>query len=405
MITRELFARHVRDALGHFYDIPHLRTHPLTNLLVPKGIPQETRRQSLRQILVEAVESLRPPESVPYDQPEWLSYRVLSLRYLESLSPSEVCKELNLGRTSLFKYQKKGLSAVVSILWEKRLLGDISYNDIKGMASEAVPTHLAEAEAVRLAHRSRRQAVSLDALLDSLKRMVLPLAAEQGVDLAIRAPDSLPMTYGDPAMLRQAILSTLTEAFQYSNALELEVSVDAGETIWRLRGLGPVTSIEELDNASGIAVSRGVLDVYGGTMRVEKDETGGTILALTILTIKRKILLIIDDDPSALDLYQRYLETQEYDLRVARSAQEAWQVLGQVTPDLVMLDVLMPQEDGWDILQRLKTMPETEAIPVLICSVLSQPHLALTLGAAGVLQKPISQDILLRALGELLPQR
>ena len=68
----------------------------------------------------------------------------------------------------------------------------------------------------------------------------------------------------------------------------------------------------------------------------------------------------------------------------------------------MLLDVLMPQEDGWDILQSLKTLPETASIPVVICSVLSQPHLALALGAAEVLRKPISEETLLATVKKVL---
>ena len=62
----------------------------------------------------------------------------------------------------------------------------------------------------------------------------------------------------------------------------------------------------------------------------------------------------------------------------------------------------MPRLDGWMILQRLKTLPETAHIPVVICSVLSQEHLALSLGAVQVLRKPVSSETLINTVEELL---
>jgi len=63
----------------------------------------------------------------------------------------------------------------------------------------------------------------------------------------------------------------------------------------------------------------------------------------------------------------------------------------------------MPREDGWDVLQQLRTSPATVSTPVIICSVLSQPQLAVSLGASAVLSKPLSREALLTAIGQVLP--
>jgi adenylate cyclase len=66
--------------------------------------------------------------------------------------------------------------------------------------------------------------------------------------------------------------------------------------------------------------------------------------------------------------------------------------------------VMMPERDGWDLLQALRHNPATYDIPVIICSVLRQHELALALGAAAYLSKPISEHSLLQALAELHEQ-
>ena len=73
----------------------------------------------------------------------------------------------------------------------------------------------------------------------------------------------------------------------------------------------------------------------------------------------------------------------------------------EVLPAAITLDIMMPNQDGWEILQALKSDPATRSIPVIICSVLEDPELAHSLGAAAYLQKPISQAALLDVLGEL----
>jgi CheY-like chemotaxis protein len=68
-------------------------------------------------------------------------------------------------------------------------------------------------------------------------------------------------------------------------------------------------------------------------------------------------------------------------------------------PAAIVLDVMMPGRDGWEVLQVLKSHPATRHIPVVVCSVLQERDLALALGAAELLVKPVARPDLLRALG------
>jgi CheY-like chemotaxis protein len=67
-------------------------------------------------------------------------------------------------------------------------------------------------------------------------------------------------------------------------------------------------------------------------------------------------------------------------------------------PQVIVLDVMMPERDGWTVLGQLREHPKTHDIPVIVCSILSQEQLALTLGAAQFLRKPVTRQALLSAL-------
>jgi Amt family ammonium transporter len=77
---------------------------------------------------------------------------------------------------------------------------------------------------------------------------------------------------------------------------------------------------------------------------------------------------------------------------------EARQWLAEMRPTIIMLDVMMPREDGWEVLMALKAEATTRDIPIIVCSVLTEPQLATTLGAAAYLPKPVTQEALLQAL-------
>ena len=402
MISRECFAGYVKDALADYYDPGHLQTNPLVELLVGPAATSETAATALRQLLREAIESLKPEQSVPFGRREWLGYRLLWLLYMQSRHTLEICEDLGLSRTSFYRCHQEALEAVTSYLW--RMQREDGSRAAGGSAPALSSDEAARQEALKVARASRRQSTSLSAILDATLRTIRPLVDEQRLDLEVRAPGALPFAYGDPAILRQILLNVLTEGIRFAaGALQLSVSVDREETIWRLHDLNG-TMAPKAQELPGILLSRSLLDVYGGRLWVEAQPAGGSVVLFAIPTAKPKTILIVDDNTDTIVRYQRCLQEQGYALRMARSGQEVQALLSEARPDLILLDVLMPQEDGWDILQSVKTIPETARIPVVICSVLSQPDLALALGAAEVLRKPISEKTLLGTVRRVLAQ-
>jgi CheY-like chemotaxis protein len=107
---------------------------------------------------------------------------------------------------------------------------------------------------------------------------------------------------------------------------------------------------------------------------------------------------VIDDHQGLIDLFGRYLEGSDYQLLSARTVREGLQIAQRELPDIVVLDVMMPTEDGWTALQRLRNSEQTSHLPVIICSVIDDPELAYSLGAVYHLPKPVSRAQLLEAL-------
>jgi len=406
---RREFSRYVKDALSNLYDPIYLHTHPLIGMLMSHQAPGETSGESLRRFLRETIESLQPLASVPSNDPAWLCHRILSMRYLQSQGQAEICRRLGLSRASYYRRHRKALEAVAGVLWEKcpRPATAFAVTDNSAKA-EPSPERWAEEEAVKLAHASRRQLTDLAILLEGVERTFQPLAGRMGITLTTDVPASLPMTFGDPAILRQIVLNVLLEGVNLAAAssLNLEVRVESEETIWRLAAL-EASKVEEKDlkEVKGFAISQALLEAYGGRLWVESEQHQTACICFTIPIVRPKTLLIIDDSRDAISLYQRYIQTERYVINTASTGNELWALLAGPKPDLILLDVLLPREDGWEILQRLKADPETKDISVVICSVLDQPELALALGAAAVLQKPIDRDTLLKTLQTLLHQQ
>ena len=403
MIARESFARHVRDALASFYDPVRLQNHPLVELLVPQHGPQETKGQALRELLREAIERLRPDSAIPFGRPEWFGYRIMWLRYVEALDQEQVCQEIGISRASFYRHHQDALQALVSILWDKYQRSEASDQQKEEDRPASEREELLREEAMRLVHASRHQVLNLGEVMQGVERTIAPLIRQQGVRLEVDLAVSLPTISGDPTMLRQIILNLLTEALKFvaSSALRIEVTTEHNALLWHLGGL-TAGAEQSLANMPGFAISKRLLEGYGGKLWLGPDSERGTAICFAMPTAARRTILIIDNDMDTIRLYRRYLQPHAYITKVVSDGSEAWQFLAETKPDLILLDVLMPREDGWDILQRLKTRPETASIPVIICSVLSQPRLALALGATDVLQKPIDRTALLEAVQRAL---
>ena len=86
----------------------------------------------------------------------------------------------------------------------------------------------------------------------------------------------------------------------------------------------------------------------------------------------------------------------------ATSAEKAFQAIEQEPPEVIILDIMMRDVDGWQLLQRLRTDTRLPDVPIIVCSVLKEPKVALALGAQYYLKKPVSQQQMLAALQEVL---
>ena len=91
-----------------------------------------------------------------------------------------------------------------------------------------------------------------------------------------------------------------------------------------------------------------------------------------------------------------------YEVRCTKDSSHALEFIASTEPDLILLDALMPGQDGWQVLGALKAEPALAAVPVIMLSALDERPLAFGLGAAGYVQKPIDRDALVGAVRRAL---
>ncbi len=118
------------------------------------------------------------------------------------------------------------------------------------------------------------------------------------------------------------------------------------------------------------------------------------------------IVLIVDDDERVREYVRVNLEAEGYVVREAASADEGLVALGEQSPDLILLDVMMPQVDGWEMLQRIHEHTGVGAIPVVMFSGKVDERSAAeaeSRGAQGFIGKPFDPRSLIESTKQLLP--
>jgi diguanylate cyclase (GGDEF)-like protein len=109
-------------------------------------------------------------------------------------------------------------------------------------------------------------------------------------------------------------------------------------------------------------------------------------------------ILVVEDDPQVSQLLNQYLTQEGYDVFHATHGGEVLEKAKACKPFAITLDVMLPGKDGWEVIQELKQTPETQNIPVIIVSIVSNRELGFSLGASDYLTKPIDKKTLLESL-------
>ena len=290
--------------------------------------------------------------------------------------------------------------------------------------------------------------VRLADIVRDLAGAMAPLAERAGVSLLTEAADA--DVRADQTRLRQVLFNLVANAIKYNRengsvrievarAPEERIRVSIADTGRGIRAdrhdrlfqpfqrLGAEEGAVE-GTGIGLAISRRLIEAMGGTMgfksepgvgstfwfelpaaadEVREDPARGAALhRLSYLSGIERSILYVEDNPANLDLIERIFATlPNVTLLAAQTARAGLELAATRRPDLIVLDITLPGMSGYDVLARLKAMPETKHIPVLALSALAMPddisH-GLAAGFSRYVTKPIDVNAFLAAVEETL---
>jgi len=279
-----------------------------------------------------------------------------------------------------------------------------------------------------------------------------PLFTDSGPRMMYEPLDLLPKVKGDPDRLIQVMLNLISNAVKFTdegevtvgarqvgNFIEFRVS-DTGEGISandlesifdKFKQVGDTLTGKPQGTGLGLPISKQIVNHHGGDIWVESELGKGSHFMFTVPVseeeantskklsffserlrthvdtvskkdLGKKDILVVDDDKSLRELLRQELTEQGFRVRLAADGYEAIRQIRTAKPDLIILDVMMPEISGFDVAAMLKNNPQTSNIPIIILSIIHDQKRGIQLGVDRFLNKPIEGELLVNEVQTLL---
>ncbi|HND47715.1 MAG TPA: GAF domain-containing protein, partial [Anaerolineales bacterium] len=290
---------------------------------------------------------------------------------------------------------------------------------------------------------------NVSSLMDLCANTATPLM-KPTVRLVKDVEEDLGMIYSDQDKIKQIVLNLLSNAAKFTAAGKITLDAHRAEDLLVVNvsdtGIGITEEalgriFEEFQQADtsttrqyggtglGLTISRNLARLLGGDLTATSEHGKGSTFTLTLpiqygikpasslnpdtaplhrsgtstkADASKKLILVIDDDPDATYLLRENLGPEEFEIIGARNGIIGQEKARELKPDAILLDILMPEKDGWQVLHDLKNDPATTNIPIILLTIVDKKALGMRLGAAAYLLKPLNPAEVLSTLQKVI---
>ncbi len=387
--SRDRFLGLTKDALERFYDLSYLEQHPFARKVKQKDDGHDAARgQLLQKDLSRAISMLDSSEIRSLSSSPLRRHHVLRLRYVERLTIQSISYELDTSERQVYRDLRQGEEDVATILqsWYVEETAEPS-------ADDPDKRELVTLEIEQL--KTEFQTIDIKSLVYSARASIEQLLSIRNVSVDIQAPPEPVLVSTDPVVAKHVLINLLSSAAQRSDANTLRL---------HLRSTDDRTSLslqftDETDGHDPLLNDIATEILYRLKWEILQNCVQNSTHILELSFGKNiPMVLVVDDFEGLSQLLKRYLAGYRCYVVAAADGASGLGMARELQPDAVILDVMMPDMDGWEVLQRLRNHPDTQHIAVIICSVFNDPGLAHALGASSFLSKPIKREDIIQAL-------
>jgi len=406
-VTHEQLIAALRSALHYLYDPVHLRSSPLVTLLGLNA--QFDGANALHTQLTTAIRALKPADEEAPDARAWRIYDILHFQYIRQLSRAAVATQLGISERQLRREQRIALEVLAQLLLPHLATPGTTAHQLQpelpAQTQHPLPVESPEqalSEELQWLTKSAAEVpIGLSAAIAMVQELVRPLAEQWQTPIRVEIAPTLAEYPVPPLLLRSILPTILTVAMRRAGAQPITIAATQGPhrlTLSVINHTGhPQAPLNETELAS-LQTAATLAHFHGAELTTPRLATTSFVATLALPPLAPLGVLVIDDNTDWLALQQRYVVGSRYQLTATADSLRAATLAAEVQPALIVLDVMMHQVDGWQILSDLRHDPVTAAIPIVICTVLPVADLALALGATAVLQKPVTQARYLQML-------
>ncbi len=304
------------------------------------------------------------------------------------------------------------------------------------------------------------EGVTVGEIIDRATAATASLFEQKGLRLEKQIGSGLPQITGDRDRLIQVVINLISNSVKFTEAgtitcraerrgSEIVVSVsdtgvgiapaDQPKVFERFKQVGDTLTDKPKGTGLGLPICKEIVEHHGGHIWVESALGRGSTfffslpmtaeqvaaagaapveLAALIRQLREQVIvttprtaerqptvLVVDDDANIRELLLQELTEAGYRVLLAANGREGVAIVRRERPDLIVLDVMMPEMNGFDVAAVLKNDPQTMDIPIVILSIVQDRDRGFRLGVDRYLTKPIDTDLLFREVGALIEQR
>ena len=285
--------------------------------------------------------------------------------------------------------------------------------------------------------------ISLSNLVNLALSTMESSVEKKGLKLISKIEEGIEM-YGDSDRIIQVLINFISNAVKFTKGGEITVELKLingkSEIVIQDTGIGISKSDQKKlftkffraddeytrsvgGTGLGLSIVKAIVEKHGGEIKVKSELNKGSefrvifplrkerkIEKISTLEIEQKrdnipAILIIDDEEDIAHLISENIKKLGYSAVIATSGKEGLRLADELIPDVITLDVLMPDIDGWEVMAHLKANKKTKKIPVVFISVVLDREKGMRLGAAAYLMKPMNSKVLINTIGKLVKEK
>ncbi len=379
----------LQSALSHLYD-------PLYSMPEALCIALQHSSVNLPRVLIGAIHAMAPDETVPLDSPAQRYHQLLRLRYIEGLTQKAAAERLGISDRYLRDLQRLSVEALAIFLLSLHktpITTGLKPPDTSQVARELAALKESAPGETAMVASAIHSAILLLETIDLLRDVSIHLCDPvDHLGIAMH-----------PSVLKQVILSSFERLARCMDAGRINVYAEQLTAPDKAVQIRLVTEPAISAPTCDLSMVDEIITPYGGQVHITPQDDATVVnLSLPAAQQEQLLVLVIDDNDDLVAFYRAYVIGTGYEIVQAREGSAAIPLVEARRPDLIILDVMLPDINGWELLVRLREHPASSRIPVVVCSVIRDEDLARDLGAVEFVPKPVGRQAFLAALDRAL---